>query len=350
VLWGLLAMLLRFIPYVGAWLAASMPILLSLAVFDGWLWPLGVVALFITLELFTNMIMEPWLYGASTGLSPVAVLLAVIFWSWLWGGVGLLLAIPLTVCLVVAGRHLSQFEFFTILLGKEPALSAPERFYQRLLAGDSEEALALVQSHAADELMIIYDRIVVPALHLAERDRHGGRLEPELEESIMRSAREIVEALGAQQAQDASGGAAENDKANFNLLCLPSRDLADELAALMFAQVLNLQAVPAEALSVKTLVSEMVARTAEYKNPVLCIAAVPPKALAHTRYLCKRLRQQSPSARIAVGLWDAPGYATRMTPKLTEAGADVVISDLQTGVRWARQRMHERASALDGGS
>jgi predicted PurR-regulated permease PerM len=352
VLWGLLAMLLRFIPYVGAWLAASMPILLSLAVFDGWLWPLGVVALFIILELFTNMIMEPWLYGASTGLSPVAVLLAVIFWSWLWGGVGLLLAIPLTVCLVVAGRHLPQFEFFTILLGKEPALSAPERFYQRLLAGDSDEALALAQTHAADGLTSLYDRIMIPALRLAERDRHDGRLEPELEESIMTSAREIVEALGAQQAQDANAATAapENDKASFGLLCLPSRDLADELTARMFAQVLNLQAVPAEAISVKTLVSEMVARTAKYKNPVVCIAAVPPKALAHTRYLCKRLKQQSPSARIAVGLWGATGYAARIMPRLTEAGADVVVSDLEAGVRWARQRMHERASAPDSAS
>ncbi len=352
VLWGLLAMLLRFIPYVGAWLAASMPILLSLAVFDGWLWPLGAVALFIILELFTNMIMEPWLYGASTGLSPVAVLLAVIFWSWLWGGVGLLLAIPLTVCLVVAGRHLPQFEFFTILLGKEPALSAPERFYQRLLAGDSDEALALAQTHAADGLTSLYDRIMIPALRLAERDRHDGRLEPELEESIMTSAREIVEALGAQQARDANAATAapENDKASFGLLCLPSRDLADELTARMFAQVLNLQAVPAEAISVKTLVSEMVARTAKYKNPVVCIAAVPPKALAHTRYLCKRLKQQSPSARIAVGLWGATGYAARITPRLSEAGADVVVSDLEAGVRWARQRMHERASAPDSDS
>lgn len=146
-LWGLLGMLLRFIPYVGPWLAASMPILLSLAVFDGWLWPLAVIALFVGLELFTNMVMEPWLYGASTGLSPVAVLLAVIFWSSLWGGVGLLLAIPLTVCLVVAGRHLPQFEFFTILLGKEPALSATERFYQRLLTGDHQGAMELALEH-----------------------------------------------------------------------------------------------------------------------------------------------------------------------------------------------------------
>jgi hypothetical protein len=118
----------------------------------------------------------------------------------------------------------------------------------------------------------------------------------------------------------------------------------------MFAQVLNLQAVPAEAISVKTLVSEMVARTAKYKNPVVCIAAVPPKALAHTRYLCKRLKQQSPSARIAVGLWGATGYAARITPRLSEAGADVVVSDLEAGVRWARQRMHERASAPDSDS
>ena len=343
-LWGLLAMLLRFIPYVGPWLSASMPILLSLAVFDGWLSPFSVVALFVVLEIFTNMVMEPWLYGASTGLSPVAVLLAVIFWSSLWGGIGLLLAIPLTVCLVVAGRHLPQFEFFAILLGKEPALSTTERFYQRLLAGDCDDALALAQAHASEGLSNLYDHIVIPALHLAERDRHDGRLEPELEQSIMQDVQEIVQALGAQHKEKATSADSKTAQANqpkFELLCLPSRDLADELTARMLAQVLCLQSIPAEYLSVKSLAGEMVERAARSNHPVVCISALPPKALAHTRYLCKRLKQQFPQAKIAVGLWAQPQYATRMTPRLTEVGADDVISSLEAGARWAKQRMNE---------
>jgi hypothetical protein len=346
VLWGLLATLLRFIPYVGAWLAASMPIVLSLAVFDGWLWPLAVLTLFVALELFTNMVMEPWLYGASTGLSPVAVLLAVIFWSSLWGGIGLLLAIPLTVCLVVAGRHLQQFEFFTILLGKEPALSAQERFYQRLLAGDHDGAMELAQLYATNGLVSLYDQVLIPALQLAERDRHDGRLDAELEDSIMASAGAIVDALGEQHRLDAVPTERlnpESEQALFELLCLPSRDLADELSARMFTQVLNLQGIPAETLSVKQLAGEMIERATARENPVVCVSAVPPKALAHTRYLCKRLKQQSPNARLVVGLWDGKGYAADMLARLNEAGADTVVSNLEAGVRWARQRMNEQA-------
>jgi predicted PurR-regulated permease PerM len=344
VLWGLLAMLLRFIPYVGPWLAASMPILLSLAVFDGWLWPLAVVALFIVLELFTNMVMEPWLYGASTGLSPVAVLLAVIFWSSLWGGIGLLLAIPLTVCLVVAGRHLPQFQFFTILLGQEPALSAPERFYQRLLAGDRVDVMELANAQATQGLVRLYDDVIIPALHLAERDRHDGRLELELEQSIVASVATVIDEMGA-KAADAEKMVIETTSTGFKLICLPSRDPADELTARMFTQVLNLQGIPAESVSVRSLVGEMIERVAQHEHPIVCITAVPPKALAHTRYLCKRLKQQFPQAKIAVGLWDDSGYAARMTPRLIEAGADIVVSKLEAGTKWARQRMNELACA-----
>jgi hypothetical protein len=343
-LWGLLAMLLRFIPYVGAWLSASMPILLSLAVFDGWMLPFAVVALFVVLELFTNMVIEPWLYGASTGLSPVAVLLAVIFWSSLWGGIGLLLAIPLTACLVVAGRHLPQFEFFTILLGKEPALSATERFYQRLLARNRDDAIALARAHTSEGLIDLYDQVVIPALHLAERDRHDGRLEPELQQSIMQDVQKIVQTLGEQHEQHtacANGGTAEANQPNFELLCLPSRDLADELTAHMFVQVLRLQGIPAEYLSVKTLAGEMVERTAENEHRVVCISALPPKAIAHTRYLCKRIKHRFPKTKMAVGLWVDPQYASRMTPRLMEVGADAVISSLEAGARWARQRITE---------
>lgn len=342
ILWGLLATLLRFIPYVGPWLAGSMPILLALAVFDGWFWPLAVVTLFIVLELFTNMVLETWLYGASTGLSPVAVLLAVIFWSSLWGGIGLLLAIPLTVCLVVAGRHLPQFEFFKILLGKEPALSGTERFYQRLLAGDHADVMALAKTQAGQDLMRLYDNVVIPALRLAERDRHDGRLEPELEQSIIAGVAAVIDEIDEQR-EDAKAGEppAEPDRPGFKLICLPSRDAADELTARMFAQLLNRQGIPAESVSVKSLAGEMVERVAQSERAAVCIAAVPPKALAHTRYLCKRLKQQFPNIRIAVGLWGESGYAARMTPRLTEAGADIVVSSLEAGAKWARQRMSE---------
>ena len=150
ILWGCLATVLRFIPYLGPVIGALFPIALSFAVAPGWTLPLLTVALFVVLELFSNNVLEPWLYGASTGLSPVAVLVAAVFWTMLWGPLGLLMSTPLTVCLVVLGRHVPQLGFFDVLLGDEPALSPEVKFYQRLLARDPEEATELAEEYLED--------------------------------------------------------------------------------------------------------------------------------------------------------------------------------------------------------
>ncbi|MDN5870415.1 MAG: AI-2E family transporter [Nitrococcus sp.] len=252
-LWGVLAALLRFIPFLGPWLAAAMPILLSLAVFDGWYLPLAVVGLFAVLELFSNNVMEPWLYGSSTGLSPVGVILAVVFWSALWGLVGLVLAIPLTVCLVVAGRHLPQFRFFTILLSRDPALLPAERFYQRLLAGDQDEV--------------------------------------------------------------------------------------EELAAAMFAQVLRLAGVAAETGSEHTLVGEALTRVDEPAAALVCVSALPPRAVSHARYLCRRLASHNSRVPIIVGLWDVHDNLERMRARLTEAGACQVVTTFEGGADQIQRRL-----------
>ncbi len=342
ILWGLLAILLRFIPYIGPWLAASMPILLSLAVFDGWLWPLAVVGLLVSLELFSNNVMEPWLYGSSTGLSPVAVILAVVFWSALWGGVGLLLAIPLTVCLVVASKHIPPLEFITVLLSRESALPPAERFYQRLLAGDDDEAEELALKHAEQHgLMNLYDQVMLPAIHLAESDRHAGRLEPDRVHALEEYVSEIIEEMGEwqQRWEDGQGEErAETPRSNDQVLfCLPARDKADELAARMFAQVLNTQGVTADAVSVKALAGEIMTRIEGSDMPLVCISALPPGAVSHARYLCKRLDRQFPDLRIIVGLWNVTDNLERITARLTEAGADHVITTLEEGTEQVRR-------------
>ena len=147
ILWGILATALRFIPYIGPWIAAAMPIGLSMAISTGWVAPLLTVGLFVVLELFNNNVLEPWLYGKNTGVSAVAVLVAAVFWMWLWGPVGLLLATPLTVCLLVVGKHVPQLSFLDILLGTEPVFEPKNRIYQRLLAGDQEEAAELFEDY-----------------------------------------------------------------------------------------------------------------------------------------------------------------------------------------------------------
>lgn len=179
-LWGGLTVVLRFIPYIGPWVAAAMPVALSIAVFDDWTKPVMVMGLFIVLELISNMILEPWLYGKRTGVSPLALLVAATFWTWLWGAVGLFLAVPLTVCLMVMGKHMPQLEFFYVLLGDEPMLDPHEQLYQRLLAGKRDEANALLsETLRRKSARRVCDDVLVAAVRLAERDDARGHLDAE---------------------------------------------------------------------------------------------------------------------------------------------------------------------------
>ena len=200
ILWGLLATILRFVPYLGPVIAALFPIALSFAVAPGWTLPLLTIALFVTLELFSNNVLEPWLYGSSTGLSPVAVLVAAVFWTTLWGPAGLLLSTPLTVCLVVLGRHVPQLGFFHVLLGDEPALAPELKFYQRLLARDPEEATELAEEYLEDEsLDKLYDAVIMPALGLAEQDRLRGSLDRATVQGIAEDTIGVIEELAEEQ-------------------------------------------------------------------------------------------------------------------------------------------------------
>src|SRR5688572_8682433 len=194
ILWGLLATLLRVIPYVGPWVAAAFPVALAFAVDPGWSMLIMTVALFIVLELVSNNVVEPWLYGASTGLSPIAVIVAAVFWTWLWGPVGLFLSTPLTVCLAVIGRHFPQLDFFDILLADDPVLPLETRFYQRLLARDPEDADMLAHEFLKERpLVALYDEVVLPALSMAEQARQQGTLHEAKEKCFWQNARTLVD-------------------------------------------------------------------------------------------------------------------------------------------------------------
>ena len=175
-LWGLMALILRFIPYIGPIIASIFPLALALAVDPGWTMVLWTAALFVVLELVSNNVVEPWVYGSRTGLSPLAIIVAAIFWTWLWGPMGLLLSTPLTVCLVVLGRHVPQFEFLDVLLGNEPVLDPHQQLYQRLLAGDPTEATDRAEAYLEENTILsFYETVAVPALALAEEDRSRRR-------------------------------------------------------------------------------------------------------------------------------------------------------------------------------
>jgi predicted PurR-regulated permease PerM len=336
VLWGFLAFVLRFIPYVGPLAAAVGPIALSLAVFSGWQPPLVTIAVFVAVELVTYMAIEPHFYGQTAGVSQVALLVAVAFWTWLWGPIGLILGTPLTVCLVVLGKHVPSLGFITILMGDEPALPSDVSYYQRLLAKDSVEGREILDAYLADHtLEEACDNILIPALARAKRDRGFERLSEEEARAIYRAARETLEEIAARRPPSA----AASESAPHVLGCAAT-DEADETALSMLGRVLSPAECALEPSSALALSAEIVSLAAERKPAVLFIAALPPNGLAQTRHLCKRLRARLPGIKILVGRWGDTDFGVSDREGLLEAGADAV----GTSLRESRGQLLEQLS------
>ncbi|MBL8848520.1 MAG: AI-2E family transporter [Planctomycetaceae bacterium] len=335
-LWGLLAMLLRFVPYVGPIIASVTPVALSLAVFEGWTLPLATAALFIVLELVTNNILEPWLYGSSTGVSTLGIITAAVFWTWLWGPVGLVLATPLTVCITVMARHMPQFYFLNILLADEPPLELKVRFYQRLLARDYDDATDLVSdylnSHDRAELG---DGVLLPALHLAESDRDAGHLSEDRENYIYESVTELVSDLDD---LDPSADAGDKSKVaaaprDAGVLCLASEDTADFVAASLLTHMLTRRGFRAVTAYAPPAGDDLVADVPEHEVNAIIISTVAPRRGAlRTRRICLNLHRRYPNARLLVGLWHAEQELNRTRERLTKTGADAVVSSVAKAI------------------
>ncbi len=335
-LWGFLAGALRYVPYLGTSLTSLLLVTVSLAVFPGWVQPLLVVGLILALELITYNVMEPWLFSQSMGVSAVALLVAAAFWAFLWGPVGLILSSPLTVCLVVLGKYVPQLEFLDVLLGDEAPLEADVSYYQRLLARDQDEAAQLVLAQAkASPPEQVCDTLLVPALNYVKRDRERDELTEADEQFVLRATREIVEDLGERQAAAAvaagaqvPAGAGAGPPRKTRVLGCPGHDEADGLALEMLRQLLDPALWEMEVMSAEVLSAELVSLAGEKEPALVCIGALPPGGLAHTRYLCKRLRARLPGARIVVGRWGLKGNVEQNQEQLREAGADQVETTL----------------------
>lgn len=330
-LWGILAMTLRFIPYVGPWIAAAMPIGISLAISTGWRAPLFTVLLFVVLELLNNNILEPWLYGRNTGISSVAVLVAAFFWMWLWGPIGLLLATPLTVCVLVVGKHVPELSFLDILLGTEQVFEMKERIYQRLLAGDQDKAVELFDECVQETSIVdTYDTILVPILARAEIHWQLGELKDEKHKFILQSLRDIVQYRGerfkdlAAKAVDAKTDSSGIDdvikglerQPKDTIFCIPARTEADEVTALMLAQLLEEESRIAQAFPASTPTSEVLERICQIEHAVICVAATPPTAIMHSRSLARRLYGKVPNMPLIVGLWDTDRDLVNATERI----------------------------------
>jgi predicted PurR-regulated permease PerM len=300
-LWGMLATVLRFIPYLGPILAAMFPIALSFAVDPGWTTPLLTIALFIGLELFTNNVLEPWLYGSSTGLSPLAIIVAAVFWTTLWGPVGLLLATPLTVCLVVLGRHVPQLQFFEVLLGDQPVLAPEVKFYQRVLAGDPHEAQELAEDLLEEEsLENVYDEVILGALLFADQDRQRGALEPSRVMAVAAAVTDIVEDLAEPVETEAEAAVPETP---VRVLCVGARTGLDTAAAAMLVQLLRRRGATAELTDTAALLHGTLT-----SGPwdVVCLSYLDAGAVRQARRLVLRLRARfGREMRFCVCLWGA---------------------------------------------
>ncbi|MBV9786484.1 MAG: AI-2E family transporter [Acidisphaera sp.] len=381
VLWGILAGLMRFVPYVGSFISGVLPVALAAAVDPGWSTALWTAALFLVSETLMGQAVEPLVYGHSTGLSPVAVVIAAVFWTWLWGSIGLILSTPLTVCLVVLGRHIERLEFLDVLFGDRPALTPVESFYQRMLAGDPDEVQEYAELLLKDRaLSAYYDEVAMKGLQLAAGDAIRGVLRPDQIEHINASIRELVDELAgyddrqpaSARADDGVAGPTTSERelakpappegdappmetlppqwgSATPVLCVPGRGPLDEAAALMLVQLLGKHGIGARLLPRETVSRAGIATLDVGGVAVVCISYLEISGTpSHLRYLLRRLRQRLPHTPIVVGLWPPSDPVLRDPALAAEVGADHYVTSLRDAVtaclETARKAAAEAAS------
>jgi len=373
VAWGILAMLMRFVPYVGSYIAAAPPMLLAAVIEPGWTTVFLTGGLFLGSEMVMGQVVEPLVYGHGTGLSPIAVILSTVFWTWLWGPLGLLLAMPLTVCVVTLGRHVEGLKFLEVLLGDEPALTPAQSFYQRALIGDSAEATYQAELYlkGGRPLLSYLDEVALDGLKLAQRDAERGSLDVEHLASIDATVAEMMDNLGdfeprrwfrkprpeksGEGEEEAKAGLAslepdeeesEDDEqlpvltadqlapgwdAEDAVLCIGGRTPLDAAAASMLAGVLQRQGLKARAVPNEAMSAAQIISLGGSKAKLACLSYIGAGAsAAHVRYLVRRLRRILPEgATVLVGYWGGEGSAGSLKALQATADADAYATTLR---------------------
>ncbi|WP_414653665.1 AI-2E family transporter [Geminicoccus sp.] len=337
-LWGVLATVLRFVPYVGPFVAALFPIALAVAVDPGWsmlFWTLGLI---LTVELISNSVLEPWLYGASTGVSTVAILVAAVFWTALWGPVGLLLSTPLTVCLAVVARYVPHLRFLDVMLGSQPVLSPSERLYQRMLAGDAHEgedmSAAILETQP---LATFYDEVGLPALRLAEADRSRERLFGESRALVTEGFVTLVADLADHEGPDVEEA---DSSARMEpiiwvgkpVACIAGRTGLDRAAACMLAQLLERRGIGSQVLPADAISPEGIANIDLKDVELVCLSYLNRSAVAQARQACRRLRRKAPDIKIMVGLWNGQLDEAKTDDPAAGLMADLVACSLTSAL------------------
>jgi predicted PurR-regulated permease PerM len=366
-LWGVIAGLLRIVPYVGVLTATAFPFALALAVFNSWGPPVLVIFLFALLELIASNLVEPWLYGAHTGISALALLVTTVFWTMLWGWAGLVLAVPLTVCVIVVGRYVPRMEFLHVLLGDETALSVEAQFYQRLLALDQEDARLIATTFLKTHALVgLYDEVLVPALTLAEQDRHKGALDETRESFLFLGVSEIVSEMAVYRPEEAplksrklsarlmstpqhelpagnvgstNAGSSNADPARstIRIFCLAANDQADEITSSMLSQLLERAGHGVLSLPLGSPFEEILTHLPPEPQDVICISALPPFAFAQSQALCQRVRIHLPQIKILAGIWGFTGDLNKARERFGSTPPDRVVASLAQAVEQISQ-------------
>jgi predicted PurR-regulated permease PerM len=329
-LWGLFSAVLRFVPYVGIWLSASFPLVLSIATAADWMQPLLVIGLYLVLELLMSNVVEPLLFGHSTGVTPVALLIAAVFWAWLWGPIGLLLSTPLTVCLVVLAKHAPALAFLSVLLEDAPALASAARFYQRLLAHDEVGACQMLQAYLKSHPPpAVYDEVLLPALIRLRQDRQKRQLTVADEKVVLRLLHAMLSQalLCAPARPEQKQGAAVRDLApKTRVIGCPARGMADELAVEMLRQALDREQTPLEIVPPSKVVEALRDGWDPAQRVTVCIVALAPGGISACVNFCKGCKAELPGIRVLVGRWGGSEDEEQEAERLRAAGADDVAT------------------------
>ena len=324
-LWGFLATLLIFVPVIGFWIAAALPTVLSLAVFTNWGWPLFVLGLFLGLKTVINTILEPLLYGKSAGVLQVPLLIMLAFWTWLWGPIGLILATPLTVSLLVFAKHVPQLEFLNLLMSDQPAMAPKISLYQRMLALDYDEVSAIWENFLRDEPSeTAYDALLLPAISYAKADRRRGYLSERQEKFIFSTAQALQEELHrteiSQKANLAPGP-------RTRIIGCPAEDDADQRALFFLCDLLDPLRFDCEVVADAKLAADAIVRLGA-REAVLVVAVLPPGGIARSRSLCRQMRARFAQLKIFVLCWRCAGDQPQVRQSILAAGADWVSFNL----------------------
>lgn len=341
-LWGALGAVLRFIPYIGAWLAALPPLVLALAVSPGWQMLSLTLGLFVVLELVTGNFIEPLIYRSSTGVSSFALVVAALFWTWLWGPAGLLVSTPLTVCLAVLGRHVPRLSFFSTLLASEEPFTPAEECYHRLLVGGLNDAEKTISAYArTNSLTALYDNVAMPVVILAETDFYRGELEEYQHARVLHGIRDIVGDLSSRSQaafsiESERSAQAETKaallKADCRVVCASSYAERDALASAMLVHLLQVQGFDATTADHSLSLENLTSLIETYEADAVCVSVVAPTPFIHARKICAKLRAKFKTLKIIVGYWGATETLEPEFKSLQASGVDEVVISFASAV------------------